>query len=78
MSGFSTGCSEWRIIERSLSLCLISERCNEEYCCHCLGEGYPLEEDKITYGGEKQKEQRNREKKRKMGVHNKGKELTVQ
>ena len=39
MSGFSTGCSELRIIERSLSLCLISVRCNEEYCFHLSGRG---------------------------------------
>ena len=41
MSGFSTGCSELRIIERSLSLCLISVRCNEECCFHLSGRGVP-------------------------------------
>lgn len=35
MSGFSTGCSECLIIERNLSLILISTRQNSDYCHFC-------------------------------------------
>ena len=70
MSGFSIGCSEWRIIERSLSLCLISERCNEVFCCHYLGmeEEYPLGGEKNEQESEKEKRRRMK-KQRKMSVH---------
>ena len=79
MSGFSTGCSEWRIIERNLSLCLISERCNGATWSLSgrKRRGICSGKRKMGSGVKKEREERKVEEKRKVDVHSQDKELTV-